>query len=476
MADYVWASGARLLGAGPDGEVRVGFHRKTGDKVAMKKIYEHECLYDAIINESEILEEVAHDNVVNFLGLTCNNQGTFMVMELMDGSLSDVISSRKLGEHDIRAVMRQILEGLAWIHAHGIVHQDVKTSNVLVKRDGEKNKFVVKLADFATARRLRTRPWSNKVGTLTFNAPELLKGATSFGTAIDVWGAGCIFAEMLLGSDPFDVPDDGDSLNYFVADFAKKLDIDGCGMGYQDRRRERARERILEKMVWWKAEDVRSGMKDPDAVELLKRMLAIDPARRISVQNALKMPYFQEKADDTATPVLLKMTTAKAAARFFERFPKKNVVSYNTMIAGNAQAGELSSCFDLVAKMAIEGLTPDEQAFSVLAASSHGGKLEQGLHHFVLMSGDFEITALREHYDSVTDILGRAGNLELARSVVQAMPFLPAWGSLLGGYQMQSGQGFTQRAARSVSELGLGRANSHTKWYTNSRYIIDFKI
>ncbi|EFJ35863.1 hypothetical protein SELMODRAFT_77892, partial [Selaginella moellendorffii] len=160
-----------------------------------------------------------------------------------------------------------------------------------------------------------------------------------------------------------------------------------------------------------------------------------------------------------------------------QRFPEKNVVSYNTMIAGNPQAGELSSCFDLVARMAIEGLTPDEQSFSsVLAASSHGGKLEQGLRHFVLMSGDFEITSLREHYDSVTDILGRAGNLELAREVVQAMPFLPAWGSLLGGYQMQSGQGFTQRAARSVSELGMGRANSHTKWYTNSRYIIDFKI
>ncbi|EFJ33036.1 hypothetical protein SELMODRAFT_84079 [Selaginella moellendorffii] len=138
------------------------------------------------------------------------------------------------------------------------------------------------------------------------------------------------------------------------------------------------------------------------------------------------------------------------------------------MIAGNAQAGELSSCFDLVAKMAIEGLTPDEQSFSsVLAASSHGGKLEQGLRHFVLMSGDFGITALREHYDSVTDILGRARNLELARKVVQAMPFLPdllAWGSLLGGYQMQSDQGFTQRAARSVFELGLGRANNHTKW------------
>ncbi|EFJ36295.1 hypothetical protein SELMODRAFT_78126 [Selaginella moellendorffii] len=158
----------------------------------------------------------------------------------------------------------------------------------------------------------------------------------------------------------------------------------------------------------------------------------------------------------------------EAAARFFERFPEKNVVSYNTMIAGNAQAGELSSCFNLVAKMAIEGLTLDEQSFSsVLAASSHGGKLEQGLRHFVLMSGDFGITALREHYDSVTDILGRAGNLELAREVVQAMPFLPdllAWGSLLGGYQMQSGQGFTQRAARSVFELGLGRANNHTKW------------
>ncbi|EFJ35866.1 hypothetical protein SELMODRAFT_78280 [Selaginella moellendorffii] len=211
-------------------------------------------------------------------------------------------------------MVRQILEGLAWIHAHRIVHQDVKTSNVLVKRDGEKNKFVVKLADFATVRRLRTRPWSNKVGTLTFNAPELLTGATSFGTAIDVWGAGCIFAEMLLGSNPFDVPDeeDGDSLDYFVADFAKKLDIDGCGMGYQDRRRERARKRILEKMAWWKAEDVRSGIKDPDAVELLKRMLAIDLARRISAQNALKMPYFQEKADDTALP---KMTTASGNFR-----------------------------------------------------------------------------------------------------------------------------------------------------------------
>ncbi|EFJ09013.1 hypothetical protein SELMODRAFT_428484 [Selaginella moellendorffii] len=317
MADYVWASDARLLGAGGDGEVRVGFHRETGDKVAMKKMYEHEYLYDAIINESEILEEVAHDNVVNLLGLTCNNQGTFMVMELMDGSLGDVISSRKLGEHDIRAVMRQILEGLAWIHAHRVVHQDVKTSNVLVKRDGEKNKFVVKLADFAAARRLRTRPWSNKVGTLTFNAPELLKGATSFGTAIDVWGAGCIFAEMLLGSNPFDVTDeeDWDSFDCFVADFAKKLGIDGCGMGYQDWCRERARERILEKMARWKAEDVRSRIKDPDAVELLKRMLAIDPARRISAQDALKMPYFQEKAEDTARRVLPTMMTASGNLR-----------------------------------------------------------------------------------------------------------------------------------------------------------------
>ncbi|XP_024530216.1 cyclin-dependent kinase A-1 [Selaginella moellendorffii] len=282
MAEYVWASDARLLGAGADGEVRVGFHQKTGDKVAMKKMYEHEYLYDTIINESEILEE--------------------------------------LGEHDIKAVMRQILEGLAWIHAHRIVHQDIKTSNVLVKRDGEKNKFVVKLADFTTARRLQTRPWSNKVGTLTFNAPELLKGATSFGTAIDVWSAGCIFEEMLLGSNPFDVPDeeDGDSLNYFVADFAKKLDIDGCGMGYQDRRRERARERILQKMAWWKAEDVRSRIKDPNAVELLKRMLAIDPARRISAQNALKMPYFQEKAEDTiveARRMLPTMTIASGNLR-----------------------------------------------------------------------------------------------------------------------------------------------------------------
>ncbi|EFJ35862.1 hypothetical protein SELMODRAFT_30995, partial [Selaginella moellendorffii] len=257
------------LGAGADGEVRVGFHRKTGDKVAMKKMYEHEYLYDAIINESEILEEVAHDNVVNLLGLTCNNQGTFMAMELMDGSLSDVISSRKLGEHDIRAVMRQILEGLAWIHAHRIVHQDVKTSNVLVKRDGEKNKFVVKLADFATARRLRTRPWSNKVGTLTFNAPELLKGATSFGTAIDVWGAGCIFAEMLLGSNPFDVPDeeDGDSLDYFQSREIELLRAgefpDGCPLS-------------------------------DEAEDLICGMLAVEPSERLTLDGVLEHPWIVE--------------------------------------------------------------------------------------------------------------------------------------------------------------------------------------
>ncbi|EFJ06978.1 hypothetical protein SELMODRAFT_72206, partial [Selaginella moellendorffii] len=101
-------------------------------------------------------------------------------------------------------------------------------------------------------------------------------------------------------------------------------------------------------------------------------------------------------------------------------------ISWNTILAGyGVHHGKLLEAQKIFYARSI-GLTPDEQTFSsVLAASSHGRKLEQGLRHFVLMSGDFGITALREHYDSVTDILGRAGNMELAREVVQAMPFLP---------------------------------------------------
>ena len=94
----------------------------------------------------------------------------------------------------LQSYMHQLLSGIAYCHAHRVLHRDLKPQNLLID-----NRGTIKLADFGLARAfsLPVRTYTHEVVTLWYRAPEILLGTKTYSTAVDVWSLGCIFAEMV---------------------------------------------------------------------------------------------------------------------------------------------------------------------------------------------------------------------------------------------------------------------------------------
>jgi len=93
--------------------------------------------------------------------------------------------------------MQQLLQGLDHCHRHGVLHRDIKGSNLLIDNEG-----ILKIADFGLATFFypdQKQLLTSRVVTLWYRPPELLLGATDYGVAVDIWSAGCILAELLAG-------------------------------------------------------------------------------------------------------------------------------------------------------------------------------------------------------------------------------------------------------------------------------------
>lgn len=97
----------------------------------------------------------------------------------------------------VKCYMSQLLAGLKHCHERGILHRDIKGSNLLIDKSG-----MLKIADFGLANFYnpeKKRHLTSRVVTLWYRAPELLLGATDYGPVIDLWSAGCLMAEMFAG-------------------------------------------------------------------------------------------------------------------------------------------------------------------------------------------------------------------------------------------------------------------------------------
>ena len=151
--------------------------------------------------EIRILRRLDHPNVMKLEGIITSKLSShiYLVFEYMEHDLSGLVSCPdiKFTDSQIKCYMKQLLSGMEHCHSRGILHRDIKSSNIL-----ENNQGVLKIADFGLANFAKPKKQQNLTGrvvTLWYRPPELLLGATNYGEAIDLWSVGCVFAEMFVG-------------------------------------------------------------------------------------------------------------------------------------------------------------------------------------------------------------------------------------------------------------------------------------
>ena len=117
-----------------------------------------------------------------------NRGSVYLVFEYLDHDLHGLLDLKtKFAKSEIKCILLQILEGLAYMHEKGFMHRDIKGGNILMNKNG-----IVKLADFGLSRVLEsaTPYYTTRVVTLWYRAPELLFGMKDYSTAIDIWSVG----------------------------------------------------------------------------------------------------------------------------------------------------------------------------------------------------------------------------------------------------------------------------------------------
>ncbi|XP_034672895.1 pentatricopeptide repeat-containing protein At4g02750 [Vitis riparia] len=141
----------------------------------------------------------------------------------------------------------------------------------------------------------------------------------------------------------------------------------------------------------------------------------------------------------------------------FEGIEEKEVVSWNTMIAGYARHGFGKEALMLFESMKKTGILPDDVTMvGILSACSHTGLVDKGTEYFYSMTQDYGITANSKHYTCMIDLLGRAGRLDDAQNLMKNMPFEPdaaTWGALLGASRIHGNTELGEKAAKMIFEM-----------------------
>jgi len=297
----------RILGQGSYGVVFSAIEKESGKEFALKFM---ERFFNNILDTKKVLREICllknvnHPNIIKMHEILrfndeCNPL-TF-VFDLMDTDLGQIIrSNQKLMIDHHKFLLYQVLKGLKYLHSANIIHRDIKPSNLLVNGDCN-----LKIADFGfsiingiTDTELL---FEEAIATLWYRSPELLLNFRTYGPAIDIWSVGCVLAELISSKPLFPGKSSMNQLTMIVDVLGNPTsnDMKNCDNN--------AAKRFMDSLP--RKRPVPFSQLFPEAhsheLDLLEKMLKWDPSSRITVEEALRHPFFSSLHDPFDEPVTL---------------------------------------------------------------------------------------------------------------------------------------------------------------------------
>ena len=255
----------RVIGGGTTGKVKLGYHKETGDQVAIKIISksafdEKPNLQVKVRREIALMKVVKHPNILSLVDVFESSRHLYIVVEYAQrGELFDFIVERGNLVEDVAIdFFRQIVLAIEYLHSHGICHRDLKPENILLDRNNR-----IKVADFGFARWVRSSIAETSCGSPHYAAPEVIRGVPYDGKQADIWSMGVILYALLAGYLPFDDPS----------------------------------VRVLLHKVKKGAFEMPPDFP-ADIADMIRRMITVDPTKRITIDQLKAHPGFRRGLAD----------------------------------------------------------------------------------------------------------------------------------------------------------------------------------
>eukprot|EP00826_Nyctotherus_ovalis_P056229 TRINITY_DN7549_c0_g3_i3.p1 TRINITY_DN7549_c0_g3~~TRINITY_DN7549_c0_g3_i3.p1 ORF type:complete len:340 (-),score=82.46 TRINITY_DN7549_c0_g3_i3:50-1069(-) len=279
----------KLVGDGGYGSVYKGLNKTTGEIVAIKRMKKKFASWEECMSLREIksLRKLSHPNIVKLKEVIRVNDELNLIFEFLEQNVYQITRDNPAGLANkmIKSIIKQSLQGLAYMHRNGFFHRDMKPENLMMQGG------LLKIADFGLAREVRSKPpFTDYVSTRWYRAPEILLRSAAYNSPVDVFALGAIMAELYLLRPLFPGANERDQLLKIcgvLGNPTMQSWPEGC--------------RLASKIGFSFPGVTAVGLQKVipnaplEAIDLMLKMMRLDPQKRLTAAECLEHPFFDDE-------------------------------------------------------------------------------------------------------------------------------------------------------------------------------------